>query len=199
LQTHVQTYTCGINMFWVDLQWSATPGVPLRQQAIQHLADTVFCKPASPGVIHIAVSGPDFRVLDHRGALLRVSPEELTAAVTLAIARDIKTCEPTETLEAWRQIVLSTTCTFKVLPSATARYWYALQQRELVSIQHTVVHRSTFQRVHEVSRLMKRMLETRPASEAFYGGGTGAPITLDHFAPTLPALVCLARPDVRFR
>ena len=33
-----QTYTDGIILFWIDLQWSATPGVPLRVTAINQMA-----------------------------------------------------------------------------------------------------------------------------------------------------------------
>ena len=29
LKTASKSYTAGINLFWIDLQWSATPGVPL--------------------------------------------------------------------------------------------------------------------------------------------------------------------------
>ena len=79
----------------------------------------------------------------------------------LAIANDI----PDDTLRAWKRLALSTTCTFKVLPRPTDRYWYALQQRELISTTHKVVHRSTYQRVHEISRLMKKLRDTLPASE----------------------------------
>ena len=51
------------------------------------------------------------------------------------------------------------------MPSASDRYWYALNQREHVSMTYTAVHRSTLQRVHEISRLMKKMRETLPAAE----------------------------------
>ena len=33
-----QTYTAGINLFWIDLQWCATPGVPLRISSIDQMA-----------------------------------------------------------------------------------------------------------------------------------------------------------------
>ena len=35
------TYTTGGNLFWVDFRWSATPGVPLRLEAVKDLANAV--------------------------------------------------------------------------------------------------------------------------------------------------------------
>jgi hypothetical protein len=59
--------------------------------------------------------------------------------------------------------LLSTTFTFKVLANPEPRTWYALQQRENVSAVHLVVHRSCFQRCHEVARIRQRRAETTSA------------------------------------
>ena len=158
------SYTCGINLFWLDFMWSATPGVPLRASAIEHMSKTLFKEPTRMDGVHIAVTGPEFRPLEHKGALKRVSPEEVTGAIVLAIARDIKNSEPDAVLQRWRQCVLCTSATFKV-PTAPDRYWYALQMRETHSTMHLAVHRSTFQRLHEISRLMRRLRESTPAAE----------------------------------
>ena len=159
------TYTAGINLFWIDLQWSSTPGVPLRISAIEQMSSTMFKQPTVITEVHIATSGPDFNPLTHKGALLRVSPEEITGAVVLAISRDITNNECDAVIRAWRKHVLSVSGRFQVLPSATDRYWYALQQREWFSTVNAAVHRTMFQRIHEISRLMKRLRETCPASE----------------------------------
>ena len=116
-------------------------------------------------VLHVAVPDKDYNPLEHKAALLRVSPEEVTAAVILAIARDIQDGVPDSVLKAWGKTVLSTTCMFKVLPDSTARYWYALQQRENISMTHVAVNRSVFQRMHEIHRMIKGMRESRAASE----------------------------------
>ena len=118
LKTASKSYTAGINLFWIDLQWSATPGVPLRVSAIEQMARDMFRLPTAIGAIRFAVSGPEYNPLKHQGALLRVSPEEVTGAFVLAIARDIQNSEPDDILRAWKQVALSTTCVFKVLPSA---------------------------------------------------------------------------------
>ena len=165
LKTAGQSYTAGINFFWIDLLWSATPGVPLRVSAIEFMAKTTFGSPTPLGTVHVAVPDHDYNPLERKGALLRVSPEEVTGAIVLAIARDVRNSESDEVLQAWKQVALSTTCVFRLMPSASDRYWYALNQREHVSMTYTAVHRSTLQRVHEISRLMKKMRETLPAAE----------------------------------
>ena len=160
-----QTYTAGINLFWIDLQWSATPGVPLRASAIDQMARTTFRSPCQINDVHIAVADVSFNPLMHKGALLRVSPEEVTGAIVFAIARDIENNEDIGVLQAWKRSVLSTTGMFKLLPTATARYWYALQERERIATLNAAVHRSTFQRIHEINRLMRRLKETTPAAD----------------------------------
>ena len=91
---------------------------------------------------------------------MRVSPEEVTGAIVLA-ARDIDNNEDISVLRAWKRSVLSTTGMFKILPTAK----YALQERERIATLNAAVHRSTFQRIHEINRLMKRLKETTPAAE----------------------------------
>ncbi len=41
LKTAGQSYTAGINLFWIGLMWSATPGAPLRVSAIELMAKTM--------------------------------------------------------------------------------------------------------------------------------------------------------------
>jgi hypothetical protein len=160
-----QTYTAGINLFWIHLQWSATPGVPLRVTAIDQMARSTFRSPCQINDVHIAVADVSFDPLMHKGALLRVSPEEVTGAIVFAIARDINNNEDISVLQAWKRSVLSTTGMFKLLPTTTARYWYALQERERIATLNAAVHRNTFQRIHEVNRLMRRLKETTPATD----------------------------------
>jgi len=155
------TYTAGGNMFWVDLRWSATPGVRLRLQAVRQLASTLFKSPTPyPGALHVAVT-PGYQPLIHKGAWNAVSPEELAHAMIFAVADDVQRApDNIDLLNDWKRCLLSTTFTFKLLATAEQRTWYALQQRENVSAVHLVVHRSCFQRCHEVSRLRHRLSET---------------------------------------
>ena len=84
-------YTAGGNLFWVDLRWSATPGVPLRLQAVKKLSKTLFHEPSPyPGALHVAVA-PGYEPLNHRGGWHGVSPEELTHGMIHAVAEAVRT------------------------------------------------------------------------------------------------------------
>lgn len=157
-------YTCGINSFWQDFLWTPTPGVPIRRNALVRLMGTLFKTP-TPVTLHFAVDNDDYNPLEHKGALQRVSPEEVTSAQLLAMARDVRNQESAEVLRGWAQAAKSAIGTFKKLATPSQRYWYALQQRETLGSIHAVVHRSVYQRTHEVSRMIKGMRESRPDAE----------------------------------
>ena len=84
-------YTAGGNLFWVDLRWSATPGAPLRLQAVKKLSETFFKEPNPyPGALHVAVT-PGYEPLNHRGGWHGVSPEELAHGMIFAVAEAART------------------------------------------------------------------------------------------------------------
>ncbi len=159
------SYVCGINLAWLDLTWTATPGIPIRMAAVRQISNVVFEKPRPIEQIHVAVPSRTFDVTQHKGALNRVSPEEITSAFIMAIARDINRKEPDEVVKEWKQHMRSTTCRFVVLPNQWKRYWYALARREEVDHIHRAVVRSCYQRVHEVVRMMERMRQKIPESQ----------------------------------
>ena len=46
-------YTAGINIFWHDWHYTATPGIPLRSDAINTLMEHYFRTPARfPGMLY---------------------------------------------------------------------------------------------------------------------------------------------------
>ncbi len=149
-------YTCGINLLWIDFLWSPVPGVPARLSAIAHMKDKFFNKPCPFEGLHVAAPDATFNPSASMGSLMRVSPEELTGAYLMAIARDVKNEESAPVLDLWKKYLLSTTCGFKILPTQTDRYWYALAQRETVEMTYLVVRRSCYQRIHEVIRFIEK-------------------------------------------
>ena len=69
-------YTVGINIFWHDWKYTATPGIPLRAHAIDALMEHYFRTPARfPGMLYISVPSLTYAPLEHKGALQSVSPE----------------------------------------------------------------------------------------------------------------------------
>ena len=140
-------------MAWLNHTCSATPGVPARKSAVDQLVSTVFAKPTVLEQLHATVPSVEYQVEEHKGSRMRVSPEEITGAYFLAVARDIGRGEPTETLREWEQCMLSTTCKLVLLPGQMDRYWYALARREDIDHTFQAVHRSCFQRVWDAARL----------------------------------------------
>ena len=153
LRTPGGSYICGINLAWLNHTFSATPGVPARMSAVEQLATTVFAKPTLLEQLHVAVPSVEYKVVEHKGSLMRVSPEEITGAYFIAVARDIGRSEPSEILQEWEKCILSTTCKFVLLPGQMDRYWYALARREDIDHTFQAVHRSCFQRVWGVVQL----------------------------------------------
>ena len=123
--------------------------------AVMQVCENTFKEPTALEHFHVAVPSKDYAVKEHKGGLMRVSPEEIAAAFLFAIARDIQRHETEEVLQKWYRHLRSLTCTFVHLPCQMGRYWYALERREDVDHEYTAVHRSCFQRIYEVSRFME--------------------------------------------
>ena len=105
------SYTCGFNLMGVDPHFSATPGIPLKPAAIDHLVSHYFSEPDFvPVTIQIAISrGGDPAPLGKSGQLKSFTPEEMRMAIYLAIKRDIDDNVEDEKLLRWRRSLLSTT------------------------------------------------------------------------------------------
>ena len=161
----LQAYTCGINFSWVNLLYSATPGIPIRMAAVQEVTEKTFLEPTPVESLLIGIPSHDYNVKSHKGALMRVSPEEMTSAFIMAVARDITNGAPEAVLLKWRRTILSTPCKFVILATPMDRYWHALRVREDLVHQYKACHRSCYQRLHEVVRLMDAMRTRMPQSQ----------------------------------
>ena len=89
-----------------------------------------------------------------------------TTAFILALARDISLGVPMAILEKWRGAVLSTPCKFDILSASMDRYWCALRLRENISLHYKACHRTCYQRLYEVVRLMAAMRKRMAEPEA---------------------------------
>jgi hypothetical protein len=108
-------YTAGINIFWHDWHYAATPSMPLHNDATDTLMDHYFRTLARfPGMLCISVLLPTCAPLEHTWALQVVSPEEIRAAFLIAFARDIAADEPESVVREWMKFSLSCTATFVV-------------------------------------------------------------------------------------
>ena len=165
-------------MAWVNFVWSATPGTPIRESAVELVMETDFKVPRALDVI-VAVPDKEYRVKEHKGTLMRVSPEELTTAFIRAVARDIIAKQPDAVLQKWRNFMLSTTCTFVLLSAPMDRYWYALSKRVEIACHRSCYQpdaveeftRSTLIRMeHSGQFVYCRILHTGPIKYSVRGG-----------------------------
>ena len=78
-------------------------------------------------LVHVGVPrDPGYQPHVHKGALKQVSPEEITAAYILAIARDVEKQEGEEIMDD------------VVIDSDMEMYWYAVEQREALEQSYKV-------------------------------------------------------------
>ena len=105
----------------------------MRESVVELVMETTFAVPTALSEIVVAVPEKDYKVKEQNGALMRVSPEELTTAFVWAVARDIARGETDDVLQKWRDIMLTTTCKFVLLPTCMVRYRAALRLREKIS------------------------------------------------------------------
>ncbi len=176
------TYVCGGNLAWINFSRPATPFIPVRMRAVKELANTIFAKPRPIESVTIALPSRDYKPLEHRGGLHRLSPDEITAAYIFAIKRDIDNQKSEEVLMQWREHMLCTTFRFVLLPTHASEYWFALDQREQMDHQYRVCHRSWFQRLHEV---VPMVMHTKQAM----GTSVTARLVEQEYKKNLPTMV----------
>ena len=106
-------YRAGINIFWHYGNYKATPGIPLRSEAIGPLVEHYFQTPARfPGILYIPLPLVTYEPLQHQGTVQSVSPEGIRATFLIAFARDIAAGVPESVVRDWSMFSLSFTATF---------------------------------------------------------------------------------------
>jgi hypothetical protein len=149
-------YVAGCNIWWMDIQGTVTPGVPLKLQRVLELAEHLYSTPGVfSGMVHIGVP-KDFNVLEHKGALCRVSPEEMVHALMFAVANAISSKADDSTLQAYRRLMLSVTFRFEVLETEDERYWRSCNLREELVAKHAAVRRTALQTIFEIMTFKTR-------------------------------------------
>ena len=120
------TYSCRINLSWLDFRFTAMGGVPIREAAVDELQKTIYGasdKVRYPGTIEVAVSEPEtFDPEAAKGALLRVSPPEELFAFIFRMAADIERSE--DNSHTYKQACLDIPATFIVLRSRMDMWWH---------------------------------------------------------------------------
>jgi hypothetical protein len=144
-------YTCACNVWWADPRYTATPGVPYNMKAITELKNAYFSTPTRMTMpVEIALETLDQSVLNHKGGLLRVSPEEYIHALFSRVADLVDSGEGHADLRKWRAVMLTTPFHFTVVGTERDRFWKAVNLREQAVSSYEAVARSPIQRVFEI-------------------------------------------------
>jgi hypothetical protein len=98
---------CAGNIFWLDWQKAAAPGVPVNRTGVRYLMDYFFKKPSRMDLT-VGVSSVLAPSLPLQGLQL-LSPEENLHAMIMAIGRDIRCGVSDDILLTWREMCLSCT------------------------------------------------------------------------------------------
>ena len=82
----------GLNLLWLDLLRSPTPGIPLSRQRVTELGDWMFMEGIIPleKPLGVAVNSADFPVDAHKGSLFMITPEEQAHVILLKVADDVR-------------------------------------------------------------------------------------------------------------
>ncbi len=142
--TRQGTYIAGISTFWLDFLRSATPGVPLARRRVEELGNHLFQDGPTLGkaMVTVAVPHADYDITSHGGGLLVVSPEEVPHAILHACAGDAAGAA------AWKDILLSVTCCFQVVPDGQV-FITSCNLRQQLMQEHESMRRTAYQLTHE--------------------------------------------------
>eukprot|EP00969_Alexandrium_andersonii_P278614 12315054-Alexandrium_andersonii.AAC.1 len=133
----------GINMWWIDARWSAHQGVPINVRGVKHTKEHLYLTPPKtieePFIIGVL---PDDNVLEMKGRLKRVSPDETHHALLIAISDAAARGADEDELAAWRATMLSVPAIFVRLKKKEDFWWKAACLRQSAAVTLTAVIRT---------------------------------------------------------
>ena len=160
-------YTCGINFMWIGHKLRGMSGVPISQRSINmflklnRFADNTF-----PTVLEIAVDNSTYKPLEHKGALVRLTPPEESFAFIWYVKKQIQEKAPEAVLQKLRQTLLSVTARFMVVETAEQRWWHEHNLREDCTMFHEALAQTTYQRICEISILLDQLVSKHGEASA---------------------------------
>jgi len=142
---------------------SLTPNVPINQRSVELLSQHMFAAPAALPPIFLGVRAADEDVLASLPAK-RVSPEEVVHAFLFSVAAAIERKESEKVLAEWRRHMLTTIFTVAVYSSEDEMFWASVKLRQDLAAMSSAMVRTTFQLIHEVADVKKKLEESMKSS-----------------------------------
>ena len=148
-------YKCGGNLFWTLFLHLTNPRVPLSELQIKLCKDFYFKLdnlPSSfPFNVIIGVDSADFHVLEHKGALRVLSPDEPRHAYIFQCADAINANADDGVLRKLRDLALNVSMEFEVCEPGEPSYWRAQNLRETDIERGETVKKTTRQWIYDVT------------------------------------------------
>ena len=127
-------YKASGNFMWQSFTWLANHRVPVNMGQVRELHRFTFKHDDPPNElgfdIVIALESATTKVMEHKGALHRISTPEPVIAVLLAIAKAVRDGNDEEILMRWRKIILTSSFQFEVVAPGEDRFWRAQNIRQ---------------------------------------------------------------------
>ena len=152
------SYACGMNFMWIDHAKRAMTGVPITKRAVDKLMLTTRILRGDLDPLDIAVNSADDLPSKRRGALERLTPPDESFALLELIRQDVDGDE-TEKLKMWRGKVLSMSVRIRIMPEASAKWWFEYNLREEIGERYESIYQTTYQKVCAVITLVQQVVE----------------------------------------
>ncbi len=167
-------YSCSANMWWMDIRWTCTPGVPINTGSVTELQEHLFSVPPSrfPTAVVIGVldAGVDL-CTSSKGRFRRLSPEEPLHALLFGVSKAVKRGADVDELKQWRQVMLSVQFIFELVPSVESMYWRAQNLREEAVSTYKACKHSALQNTVRVLQFKRKREEISGKLTAEQAGG----------------------------
>ena len=148
-------YKCGGNLFWTLMLHFTNPRVPMSEVQIK-LCQNFYFKldnlPSSfPFIVIIGVDSADFPVMEHKGALRVLSPDEPRHAYIFTCAAAINAGADDGVLRKLRDLALNVSMEFQVCEPGEPSYWRAQNLRETDVERGETVKKTIRQWIYDVT------------------------------------------------
>ena len=158
---HTNQYQCGANFFCAKIGSHPGKGVPVMRHGIEQLQKFLYNKADEsvgfyPHTITVALDSVDGDVASQFGKLQELSPDELRYAAILSCAADIFTGADQQRVQQWRQLFLTSTVLFIIVPPAN-RFFKSVTLRNAAMADSEAVARSAFQQMVEIVVFKERL------------------------------------------
>jgi hypothetical protein len=120
------------NFFDMDMVFTPTAGIPIQEERVLQVTEHHFKEPSVAFPFTFTIASPDalWQPGHHRGAWMRVSPEEFAHAALFGLKRDLDANVNESVLKTWAKMLRNVSYEFVELRTPNDMYFFSAQFRE---------------------------------------------------------------------